>query len=44
MIEDLEAGLNGALKETSNTDNVLVAEEENVDESITAETKSINEM
>ena len=44
MIEDLEAELTGAPKETSNTDNSEVAEEKNVDESITAEAKAINEM
>ena len=32
MIEDLEAELTGELKETSNTDNLAVAEEENIDE------------
>ena len=31
MIEDLEAKLTGALKQTSNTDNLVVAEEANVD-------------
>ena len=31
MIEDLEAKLTGALKETSNTENLLVAEEANLD-------------
>ena len=44
MIEYLEAKLTGALKETSNTDNLAVAEEANVDEAITAESKAINEM
>ena len=44
MIEDLEAGLTGALKEISNTENLAVAEEENVDESITAEAKASNDM
>ena len=36
--------LNGALKETSNTDNLAVAEEANVDEAITADSKARNEM
>ena len=36
--------LNGALKETSNTDNLVVAEEANVDEAITANSKARNEM
>ena len=36
MIEDLEAELTGVLKETSNTDNLHVDEEANVDEAITA--------
>ena len=36
--------LNGALKETSNTDNLVVAEEANVDEAITADSKARNEM
>ena len=31
MIEDLEAELTGALKETSDTKNLAVAEEANVD-------------
>ena len=44
MIEDLEAKLSGAPEETSNTDNSEVDEEENVDEAITAEDKSINDM
>ena len=44
MIEDLEAELTGATKETSNTDNLELAEEANVDEAITAEAKAINEM
>ena len=44
MIEDLEDELTGALKETSNTDNFEVADEENVDEYITAEAKAINKI
>ena len=43
MIEDLEAELTGALKETSNTDNLAVSEEANVDEAITAESKAKND-
>ena len=35
MIEDLETELTGSLKETSNTENVVVAEEENFNEAIT---------
>ena len=35
MIEDLEAELTGALKKNSNTDNLALAEEANVDEAIT---------
>ena len=44
MIEDLEAELTGALKKTSNTDNLAVAEEANVDYAITAEAKASNQM
>ena len=44
MIEDLEAELNRALKDTSNTDNSAVDEEANADESITAEAKASNDM
>ena len=44
MIEDLEFELTGALKETSSTENSAMAEEENVDEVITAESKAINDM
>ena len=44
MIEDLEAKLSGAPEETSNTDNLEVDEEENVDEAVTAEAKASNEM
>ena len=36
--------MTGAPKENSNTDNSLVAEEANGDESITAESKAINEV
>ena len=35
MIEDMEAKLTEAPKQTSNTDNLSVAEEENVDEAVT---------
>ena len=44
MIEDLDAELTGALKETSNTDNSMVADEANVDEAITTEDKAINDI
>ena len=44
MIEDLEAELTGSLKKTSITDNFVVAEEVNVDESITAESKASKNM
>ena len=44
MIEDLGAELTGAIKETSNTDNLAVVEEANVDEAITAESKASNDM
>ena len=44
MIEDLETELTGALKETSNNDNSAAAEDENVNESITVESKARNEM
>ena len=44
MIEDMEAGLTGALKKTSNTDTSAVAEEANVDEAVTAEAKASNNM
>ena len=44
MIEGLEAELTWPPKETSNTDNLMVTEEANVDEAITAESKSGNEM
>ena len=42
MIQDLEAELTGAPKETWNTDNLEVEKEANVDEAITAESKAIN--
>ena len=44
MIEYLEADLTGAPKETSNTNDVALAEVENSDEAITAEAKAINEV
>ena len=44
MIEDLEPELTGALKETSNTENLAVAEEANVNEAITAEARASNDM
>ena len=44
MIEYLEAELTGSPKETSNTDNLVVNEEESFDESITAESKDSNYM
>ena len=44
MIEYLEAELTGALKETSNTDNLAMAEEANIDEAITVEAKASNQM
>ena len=40
----MEDELTGAPKETSNNENVVVAEEANVDETITAEDEAINEM
>ena len=42
MIEDLESELNGALKETSNIQNLEVAEEANIDEAIITEAKASN--
>ena len=39
----MEAELTGTLKETSNTNNLEVAEEANFDESITTEAKDSNE-
>ena len=44
MIKDLEAELTGAPKENSNTDNFAVEEEANIDEAITTEYKSSNDM
>ena len=44
MVEDLEAGLTGAPKQTSITENVALAEVSNSDEAITAESKASNEM
>ena len=44
MIEDLEAEMTGSLKENSNSDNLAVAEEENIDEAITAESNASNEI
>ena len=44
MIEDLEDELTRALKKTPNTDNQAVAEEANVNEAVTAETKASNDM
>ena len=43
IIEDLEAGLTEAHKK-SNTDNLAVAEEANVDKAVTAESKASNKM
>ena len=40
----MEAELTGALKKTSNTDNSVVAEEVNVDEVVTAKSKSGNKV
>ena len=44
MIEDVEAKLNGEIKNSSNTENLEVATEENVDEDITAEAKASKDM
>ena len=44
IIEYSEDELTGAPKETSDTDNSVVAEEENVDEAITADSKASNDM
>ena len=44
MIDYLEAELTGAPKDTSNTDNMALAEEANFDETITTESKDINDM
>ena len=43
FIEDLEADLNGSPKETSNTDDLALAEVENSDEAITTEANASNE-
>ena len=40
----MESGLTGSLKKTKNTDNLAVAEEANVDEAITAESMSRNDV
>ena len=42
MIKDFGAELTGELKETSNNEILAVAEEANVDETITAEANYIN--
>ena len=44
IIEDLEAEMIGKPKETSNIDNVDLAEEANVDEDTTTEAKAFDEM
>ena len=44
MIEDLKADLNGAPIDALNTEDLVVAEQENLDESITAVAKDRNEM
>ena len=44
MNEDLESELTGTLKKTSNTDNLAVAKETNVDEAITSEGKDSNDV
>ena len=44
MIEDMEAELTEAPKINSNTENLAVTKEANVDESITAEAKSSNKI
>ena len=44
MIEDLEDDLTGSPIDASNTDNAVVDEEANTDESITAVAKDINDM
>ena len=43
MIDDLEYELTGESKETSNNDNLAVAEEANVNEAFTAEAKASND-
>ena len=42
MIEDMEAELTGSTKETSNTEDLAVVEDANVDEAVTAEAKASN--
>ena len=44
IIEDMEAEMTEAPKKTSNTENLAVAEEKNVDEAVTAESKASNKM
>ena len=44
MIKDMEAELTESPKKNSSTDNSEVAEEANVDESVTAEAKAGNNM
>ena len=44
MIEYLEAEITGALKETSNIENLALAEEAHVYEAITVECKAYNKM
>ena len=44
MIEDMESELTKVSKKDSKNDNLAVTEEENVDESITAEPKTSNKM
>ena len=44
MIEDMEAEITEAPKINSNTENLAVAEEANVDESVTADGKASNKM
>ena len=44
MIEDMKAKLTESPKQTSNTDNYTVSEEENVDEAFTAEAKDRNDI
>ena len=44
MIEDMEAELTEAPKSNSNTENLAVTDEANVDEAITAEAKASNKI
>ena len=44
MIEDIESELTEAPKKASDTDNLAVAEEANVDEDVTAEAKASSDM